>query len=107
MSTVGVERVGTYSGGPYAGKLRLKFTVFGDPTRLMQLATELTELGSEAAIMRKMESAIDRDDKILFALRMIETWTEVVRRLMNPIEIAADRSLNAGQLTPTDGKTRR
>lgn len=85
MTAVGADKVGSNDahGHGRGGKVRLKFTVFGDDARLMRLAGELTDLGSNEAIMRRM-------DKLRLAARMIETWSEVMRRLLD------ERSLEAG-----------
>lgn len=90
MTAVGADKVGSNDAHGRGGKVRLKFTVFGDDARLMRLAVELTELGSNEAIMLRMERALDRDDKLRMAARMIETWSEVMRRLLD------ERSLEAG-----------
>ena len=76
MTSVGADRVGPNDGNGRAGKIRLKFTVFGDDARLMQLAGELTELGSNEAIMRRMEQALGRDDKLRLASRIDERSLE-------------------------------
>jgi hypothetical protein len=90
MTTVGTDKVGHNDRFGRGGKIRLRFTVFGDDARLLRLAGELTELGSNDAIMRRMEQALGRDDKLRLCARMIETWSEVLRRLLD------DRSLDAG-----------
>jgi len=82
MSAVGVDRVGE-NGGAYPGKVRIKFTVFGNEQRMMALATALTELGTPAEIRRYLEQRIDRDVKIAFATNMVTAWTEVIRRLLD------------------------
>ncbi|HKQ65997.1 MAG TPA: hypothetical protein VJZ73_13365 [Methylomirabilota bacterium] len=90
MTGVGADRVGSNDAHGRGGKVRLKFTVFGDDARLMRLAAELTELGSNDAIVRRVKQAIGRDDKLRLAARMIETWSEVMRRLLD------DRTIDAG-----------
>jgi len=92
MSTVGVDRVGMH--GSYAGSVRLKFSVFGSESRMMALATTLTELGTEGDIRRWLESRIDRDAKLAFAVNMIASWTEVMQRLL---EIGKPLALPAGK----------
>jgi hypothetical protein len=99
MSAVAIDRVGTATGGRYAGKVRLKFSVFGDEQRMMALATELTELGTDREIRRYLESRIDRDTKMAFAVRMIASWTEVMRRLL---EIGGPLALPPGQDEPVE-----
>lgn len=73
MSAVAIDRVGTFTGGPYAGKVRLKFTVFGSESRMMKLADELTSLTSEEAMLRRLESEIRRR-------RRIAPWSSGRRR---------------------------
>ena len=81
MAAVGTDRVG-HNDGRRGGQLRVKFTVFGDEGRLLQLAHELTLIGSHEGMLRHLAQRIDRDDKLKFATRMIETWTEVLQRLL-------------------------
>lgn len=82
MTAVGTEKIGPADPRGRAGKIRLRFTVFGEETRLLTLAHELTVAGSQAEMMREVMCRIDRDDKLRFAARMIETWTEVLQRLL-------------------------
>jgi len=90
MTGVGADKVGSNDAHGRGGKIRLRFTVFGDEARLLRLAGELAELGSNDAIMRRIEQALGRDDKLRLAARMIETWSEVMRRLLD------ERSLESG-----------
>lgn len=83
MTGIGVDRVGRMGGtGGRIGEVRIRFTVFGDEDRLMQLATELTELQTEGEIVRKLEGAVDPDAAIGYAQGMIENWREVIDRLI-------------------------
>lgn len=83
MTAVGADRIGQNDAYGRGGKIRLKFTVFGNETRLLELARELTELGSDDAIRRKLRAGLDRDEKLRLAARMVESWSEVLQRLLD------------------------
>lgn len=105
MTTVGVDKVGRNDANGRGGMIRLRFTVFGSENRLMQLASELTELGSNEAIMAAMERSLGRDDKLRMCLRMIETWSEVMRRLLDERTLPAGvEVLPSGRLGLPEGK---
>lgn len=86
MAGIGTDRVGSNDGNR-GGQLRVRFTVFGQEGRLLQLAHELTLIGSHEGMLRNLAQRIDRDEKLRFAARMIETWSEVMQRLLAvPVE---------------------
>jgi|SRR5882672_11203712 len=94
MTAVGTDRVGQNDRYGRGGQIRLRFTMFGNETRLLGLAHELAYAGSHADMMRQLEARIDRTEKLRFAVRMIETWTEVMQRLL--AEPADDAELSDG-----------
>jgi hypothetical protein len=86
MTAIGIDRidkVGDHNGGRFAGKLRLKFTVFATESRTMELADELRSSSSEQAMLSMVAQRIGRDDKLKFALRMIGAWSELAQRLVD------------------------
>lgn len=94
MTAVGADKVGPLDSYGRAGQLRLRFTVFGDETRMLALAHDLTLAGSQRELVRQVMARVNRDDKLRFVARMIEAWTEVMQRLLAP-ELAG---ASAGQL---------
>lgn len=87
MTAVGTDKVGANDRFGRGGKIRLRFTVFGDETKLLALAHELTLAGSHEAMLRMVDGLITRGDKVRFATRMISAWTEVINRLVSKAEI--------------------
>lgn len=107
MTGVGVDRVGKMGGtGGRIGEVRIRFTVFGDEARLVQLATELTELQTEGEIVRKLEGAVDPDAAIQYAEGMVQNWCQVVERLRNlrTLKIESDGCLYPKCLYPKPGE---
>jgi hypothetical protein len=80
MTAIGADRVGANDAHGRAGTIRLKFTIFGQESRLVALAGELAQAGSNSELMRLVEAAMGRDEKLRLAARMIAGWTEVMQR---------------------------
>lgn len=91
MSAVVIERVGRT--GRYAGKVRLKFSVFVDESSTLAAADVLlANATSLRAIATRVEDRIRRGDLILFATQMIAAWTDLIARLARtPTLPAPDR----------------
>lgn len=84
MAAIGTEKLGPLDAR--AGQLRLRFTVFGNESRLLELAHELAAVGSMEELTAIVRSRISREDKLRMVARMISTWSEVMQRLLTEDE---------------------
>jgi hypothetical protein len=87
MTAVGADKVGGNDAHGRAGQIRLRFTIFGNESRLLALAAELVDAHSDAELLRRADEAMGRDEKLRLAARMIALWTEVMQRLLAEREL--------------------
>jgi hypothetical protein len=98
MSTVGVDRVGTAAGGRYAGKIRLKFSVFGSEARMMALADELMSCdpGEMSRRLGAMMGGGVLTENVRVVTRMIAAWSALLTRLVGEPEPPLRREIDMG-----------
>lgn len=66
----------------YAGRTRVRFTVFGSGERLADLAADLARMGDNDQILRRIDQAVDREGKLRVVASAIDTWSKIMMRLL-------------------------